>query len=216
MSTATIPKYRLVTIDANIGSGKTTLLSWLAKHKGVHIDLEPVDNWSVYLYEMYHNNQGVFEFQVRVLLDRCFPLSKLADLPDVVKKADDDKPIDYLIERSPLFQKKVFIPINHELGKLSQREAGNLQELYDHTLSSWKPSIYIYLRSSPEKCAQRILTRGRPTEDCITLSYLRRLHELHESTYDSIDGEEQRKHVIDIEGKTVAQIGEEVWLLLNH
>lgn len=203
----------IITIDANIGAGKSTVMEWLKREKGCTISVEPVDKWTPYLHEMYHLGRGVFEFQVRVWLDRGWPDTNEAENRIVV------------MERSPLFQKKVFIPINAELNRLTAREAHSLSEMYDITFNLWQPDKYIYLRSNPEKCAERILRRCRDTEADIPLSYLRRLHELHESTYEWIDqlnvlnesnaDNESRIAVIDVEGKSVADIGAAIWNFIS-
>jgi len=184
-----------VTVDGSIGSGKTTLLTALNKDHGYEIDLEPVDSWEPYLREMYHHGKAVFEFQVRVWLDRCWP----------APPTNPNYPT--LIERSPLFQREVFTRLNLENGKLTEREVGNLKQMYDKVLNIWKPILYIYLRTDPVACARRILNRARESEDDIPLAYLKRLHELHETTYNKVIGP---KVAIDVEGKTVEAIVAEV------
>jgi deoxyadenosine/deoxycytidine kinase len=43
-----------------------------------------------------------------------------------------------------------------------------------------KPDLILYLRTSPEKCLERIKKRGRVEERPITLKYLKQLHDAHE------------------------------------
>lgn len=190
----------MITLDANIGAGKSTVLEYLQETKGIDISLEPVDAWQPYLHDMYHYGKGVFEFQVRVWLDRCWPKRTV--------KAT-------IMERSPMFQMRVFITVNRELDKLTERQAQNLTDMYHKTMDLWHPEPYIYLRSSPERCAARILERGRETEADIPLSYLRRLHELHEATYEKARASGLSVFAVDVEGKTVQQIGEEIWAILQ-
>jgi deoxyadenosine/deoxycytidine kinase len=62
----------IYTIDANIGAGKTTILEKLHKEYKYLIDLEPVEQWKPYLKNMYENNTGYNDFQVKVWSDRAW------------------------------------------------------------------------------------------------------------------------------------------------
>ena len=52
----------------------------------------------------------------------------------------------------------------------------NLSQLYDLPLVHQ----YIYLRTDPEKCLERIHKRGRREEQSIDLDYLKSIHDVHE------------------------------------
>lgn len=186
------------TIDGNIGAGKTTVLEYLHTHYKLPIDLEPVKKWQPYLDDIYSNDKGTFEFQVRVWLDRCWIQPKSNTLP-------------MLMERSPYFQRNVFIPANVENGKLNEREYTTLHEMYEKSNNIWIPNGYIYLRSDPLKCAERIKIRNRKSEDHIPSDYLIKLHQLHEDTYDYAIKNGFPIIAINMEGKTVPEIAEEIY-----
>ena len=186
------------TIDGNIGAGKTTVLEYLHTHYKLPIDLEPVNKWQPYLNDIYSNNKGTFEFQVRVWLDRCWIQPKANVMP-------------MLMERSPYFQRNVFIPANVENGKLNEREFNTLHEMYEKSNDIWIPNGYIYLRSNPIKCAERIKIRNRKSEDHIPIEYIQKLHDLHEEAYLFAEKNGYPIICIDVENKTVAQIAEEIW-----
>jgi len=191
----------IFTIDGNIGCGKSTLLEYLHTHYLLPIDLEPIKKWQPYLSDMYYNNKGAFEFQVRVWLDRCWIQPK--------------KETTLIMERSPYFQQNVFIPINYENTRLNEREVENLIEMYNKSKTIWNPAGYIYLRSNPAKCIERIKLRKRPSEEVIEPSYIEYLHAFHEKAYFSgvING--YPMICVDIENKTIPEIAKEIIQILK-
>ena len=192
----------IFTIDGSIGSGKSTVIDYLHTHYHLPVHPEPVEKWQPFLTDMYKNGKGAFEFQVRVWLDRCW-MQQRPNMSSIV------------LERSPYFQSSVFVPANLHNGKLTVREYHMLQEMYAKSNELWSPNGYIYLRSNPEKCAERIQIRARPAEDGITIEYLQQLHKLHEFAYFNAIQHSIPVICIDVEGKTIPQIAEEVMTALN-
>jgi len=193
---------RIFTVDANIGAGKTTVMEYLHKHYRIPIDPEPVQKWIPYLEEMYKENKGAFDFQVRVWLDRCW-----------VQQRPNMAPI--IMERSPYFQSNVFVPVNVDNKRLTQHELQMIQEMYARSMAMWSPQGYVYLRSDPTKCHARIAHRGRDSESAIPLEYLESLHKYHEEAYRAGVSQGLPIIVIDVEGKTVETIAEEVYKALT-
>lgn len=193
---------RIYCIDANIGAGKTTVLNYLHTYYYMPIDPEPVQKWEPYLEEMYKNDKGAFEFQVRVWLDRCW-----------VQQRPNMAPI--LMERSPYFQSKVFVPVNVDSGRLTAHEHDMLNEMYQRSMNMWCPQGYIYLRSDPQKCAERIAKRGRESENTIPLEYLQELHKYHEAAYMEGIAAGMPIIVIDVEGKSPETVAFEVYRALS-
>jgi deoxyadenosine/deoxycytidine kinase len=196
---------RIISVDGNIGAGKTTVLEHISRMNHDHrvrLDLEPVSKWQPWLEKMYITGSGVFDFQIRVWLDRCWPM-----IPSTSE--------DLFIERSPLFQENVFVPANITNGKLTSDQASIIHELYAKTAAIWDPTIYIYLQSDPGKCAERIIRRGRASEDNIPITYLKELHTLHEEAYNIASASGKKIYIINVEGKTVPEIAEEIMKLMN-
>ena len=69
---------------------------------------------------------------------------------------------------------------------------------------------YIYLRSEPEKCLQRINKRGRYAEKNVKLEYIQNLHELHEQNYKLALDNNMNIIVIDVENKGISEICNEI------
>ena len=154
-------------LDGSIGCGKTTVLEYIHNTFGISIDLEPVQKWQPFLERLYLNQKGAFELQTRIWLDRCW----IQEKPGA----------NIVMERSPHFQRHVFVPIQRS--NMREHEYQAIVEMYQRSDSMWSPQGYIYLRSDPRKCYKRIATRSRNSENKITLTYLTLLHDFHERAY---------------------------------
>lgn len=193
----------IVTIDGNIGCGKSSVLNYLHRNNKIAIDLEPVESWTSFLIKIYEKNCEYFKFNVRVWLDRCW----------IQEKTDK---ILILIERSPYFIKNVFIQSQYDNDLITEDEYNILQELYKKTDMLWISNIYIYLRSDPEKCFNRIKKRNRQCEKTVSLDYLTILHNYHEDKYKEAVKNNMNIYVIDIEDKTLTDIANELLLILSQ
>jgi deoxyadenosine/deoxycytidine kinase len=190
----------IITIDGGIGSGKSSVLNYLHKYYKLAIDLEPVEKWQSFLEDFYENKNNIFNFQVRVWLDRCWIQEK------------SEKSL-ILMERSPFFTRNVFIKSVYNKKLITDNEYYMINDLYDKTNSIWCPNAYIYLRSNPENCLDRIKKRGRTCEKNIDTDYTEYLHELHENAYKEALQNNMNVICIDVENKTVAQIAAEIYNL---
>jgi deoxyadenosine/deoxycytidine kinase len=186
----------IITIDGNIGSYKTSILNYFHKNYKLAIDLEPVDNWTEYLANLYNTANSSYDFQIKVWIDRCWIQEKTG--------------ITILMERSPNFIKNVFVRKVYEDKTINEEEYENIIRLHKTTDDLWKPNGYIYLRSEPEKCLQRINKRGRYAEKNVKLEYIQKLHELHEQNYKSALDNKMNIIVIDVENKGISEICNEI------
>ncbi len=184
----------IITIDGNIGCGKTGVLNHLHKMAKIPVDLEPIENWQPYLNDIYIHNKNIFNFQIRIWLDRCW-----------VQEKNDINNI--LVERSPFFIKNAFIKLAKQDNLLSDDEYNTLLYLHKKTDPLWLNNKYIYLRSNPESCIARIKKRNRVSEDNINLEYLKKLHNLHEEAILKL----KDVIIIDVENKTIANIATELY-----
>lgn len=187
----------IYTIDANIGAGKSTVLAYLHNHYRIPVDLEPIAKWQPFLDDIYTKHKGAFEFQVRVWLDRCW-----------IQQRPNMAPM--VMERSPFFQSNVFLPANLDGGSFSLQEYQMLQEMYQKSMVLWSPQAYIYLRSDPLRCHERIMKRARLSEDTISIEYLQKLHDYHERAYMIAASQGTPIICIHVENKSVKQIAEEI------
>jgi deoxyadenosine/deoxycytidine kinase len=188
----------IITIDGNIGCYKTSILNYFHKNYKLAIDLEPVDNWTDYLENLYNTPNSSYDFQIKVWIDRCWIQEKTTTA--------------VLMERSPNFIKNVFVRKAYEDKTISEKEYENIISLHKTTDELWKPNGYIYLRSDPDKCLQRINKRGRLAEKNITLEYIQQLHELHEKNYKEAQSSNMNIIAIDVENKSISDICSEILL----
>ncbi len=204
----------IITIDGNIGCGKSSILSYLHKNSKLPVDLEPVDSWQPYLNDIYNNNNNnknnnnVFNFQVRIWLDRCW----------IQNRENDILSNFILVERSPYFIKKSFIETAKKNNLINLEEYQILLDLHKKTDNKWNNNIYIYLKSEPELCLSRIKKRNRESEDKITLEYLKQIHNTHEENIIKLKKEvgENNVYIINIENKTLSNIANEINIIINQ
>ena len=192
----------IYTIDGNIGCGKTSVLNYLHKYKNIQIDLEPVDKWKTFLDNIYLSKTGYFNFQIKVWLDRAWIQEK------------DNKSI-ILMERSPFFIRNTFNKNDYNNNNINEDEYNVINEMYNKTDNIWKSNLYIYLRSSPKKCLERIQYRGRNNEMDISLDYIINIHNLHEETYKIALDKKLDIIVIDVDNKSINEIADEILILIN-
>lgn len=186
----------IITIDGNIGCCKTSILNYFHKNYKTAIDIEPIESWTEYLKSMYESDNNTYNFQIKVWIDRCW----------IQEKSN----VIVLMERSPYFIKNVFVEKAFEDKTINEDEYNNIHKFHKTTDELWQPNAYIYLRSDPEMCYNRIKKRGRESEKNIKLEYIKRIHELHEEKYK--DAVENNKNiiVIDAENKTIPDICSEI------
>jgi len=186
----------IITIDGNIGCCKTSILNYFHKNYKTAIDIEPIESWTEYLKSMYDSDNSTYNFQIKVWIDRCW----------IQEKSN----VIVLMERSPYFIKNVFVEKAFEDKTINEDEYTNIHKLHKTTDELWQPNAYIYLRSDPEMCYNRIKKRGRESEKNIKLEYIKRIHDLHEEKYK--DAVENNKNiiVIDVENKSIPDICSEI------
>lgn len=198
----------LIALDGNIACGKSTLLRLLSSRVaeidsvryGSRIDPEPIEAWDSWLGRLYDRNYvtGAIEFQLRVWQDRCAspPPSSSAAI--------------CFVERSPFFHQNTFLLVQHALGNITDAGALLLHQLYDqHT--AWRPDLYVYLRSKPAVCQQRIAQRGRRYEEHMPLEYLQRVHERHDAAAEQLQHQGAALLVVEGDGTSLELVSDNIW-----
>ena len=189
----------VITIDGNIGTGNSSILEELQKTHNQLISLEPVQEWEPYLEDIYKNNKGFFNFQLKIFLDRAFIQSRTNSV--------------IFMERSPKFTKETFIEIYKD--KFTSKEYNILQHLYENTdhkynKSITEPVLYIYIETSPDICYDRIKERNRNSENTIEFELLKKLHDKHNETYENAFKQGYSIYKINSDNKSVKEIAEEI------
>lgn len=174
-------------IEGNIGSGKSTFLNLIkAQLPQIEVIPEPVGEWQSVsnrfnLLEQYYRepSRWAFTFQINAVLSRMTGLRKLLER----MQAEEQQRRIYFSERSVVADREIFARLLHQELSMSDMEHALYLNMYDGLESLFEaPRLhkYIYLRTSPQKCLQRMAKRARSEETTVSLDYLGKIHRLHE------------------------------------
>lgn len=166
-------------VEGNIGAGKSTFLGLIRSYLHAQIVYEPLDRWQNIgghnLFEHFYTDpkRWSYTFQSYAFITRV-----LAQKEGAVRNTT---PLQ-ILERSVYSDRYCFAKNLFELGLMSELEWKLYQEWFAWFVESMstKPDGFIYLRTDPEICYERLLKRSRAEENTISLDYLKRLHEKHE------------------------------------
>lgn len=167
-------------IEGNLGAGKSTLLALIQQYlPHIKVVFEPVNSWhsdnygASLLSQFYCDQQRwSYTMEKQTLLTR---------VKEFLKEQQD--PENKIMERSIYSGYYCFAKNGYLQGNMTDQEwhAYNLWFDFLVTQKCNKPSGFIYLRTSPETCYQRVNKRARSGEEIIPLSYLQEIHDAHES-----------------------------------
>lgn len=166
-----------ISICGNIGSGKTTVLEKL-EYNGFDVKFEPVNEWT--FLSKFYNNMKEFAFQLQMQILKSF----LSYIPT-------SKSLPTICERSPQESLHVFSTQLLNNNYLSLEEF-RIIRFFTYSYS-WKPTLYIYIRTEPNICLERIKTRNRDCENEITLNYITELH----NRYENFSRNHNITHIVD-------------------
>lgn len=161
---------KFIAIAGNIGAGKSSLLEFLTYTYDVASFYEPNDE-NPYLPDFYRDmKRWAFQSQLFFLSNK-FRIHQEADrTPGVV-----------IQDRTIFEDAEIFATALHQMRKIDKRDWETYQAFYHSILQAIKPpDLMIYLRCSMRTLRKRIRLRGRPMEQDIPLSYLKRLDRLYE------------------------------------
>jgi deoxyadenosine/deoxycytidine kinase len=148
-----------VSIVGNIGCGKSTLLAKL-EEKGLKVMYEPVSSWTTLSLFYKDMNRWAFPLQVQIL------------------NSFYNSPENMISERSPWEAQHIFAKNLMDQGVLAQEEYDLMGDLIKNI--GWLPDIFIYIKTDPDKCFERVLSRKRECESSVPLEYLKSLDSLYE------------------------------------
>lgn len=172
-------------IEGNIGAGKSTFLTLFKQYMTKNIQssnllLEPVERWlntkdstGKHILQYYYEDQKKygFAFQMNAFISRVHEIEEMKSQGCAVN----------FVERSVYTDKNVFTTLNYENGNIGEIELKVYEDWFKVLTEKFdvSPSGFIYLKTSPETCYQRIKKRSRSGESDIPLEYLEQLDILH-------------------------------------
>lgn len=175
----------IVSIEGNIGVGKSTFINILKSRweEGCEVVSEPVDIWKKItnsdgknILQTFYENipRWAYSFQNVACITRMMKIEEAI-------RSTKHKYI--FLDRSLGTDKNVFEAMLYDDKKLNQIEHSmyNLWcDFYHNYVRPQNDQIYIYLKASPDTCANRIKKRGRIEEESIGLEYLKGLNDYHD------------------------------------
>ncbi|XP_044310590.1 deoxycytidine kinase 2-like [Varanus komodoensis] len=195
-------RLKKVSIEGNIAAGKSTFVQLLEKYSDEwEIIPEPIAKWCNIqtsenecqelstsqksggnLLQMLYSKptRWAYTFQTYACLSRVKAQLK----PVSAKLHEAEHPVQFF-ERSIYSDRYVFASNSFESGDINETEWAIYQDLHAWLLNQFDSSLeldgIIYLRTTPEKCMERLKHRGREEEQGIPLEYLENLHYKHET-----------------------------------
>ena len=186
--------YTIVSIEGNIGSGKSTLLSNLRQYyennSNVVFLKEPVDEWEkikdengeTILKKFYADQEKYsFPFQMMAYVSR---IKVLRDTLKTIKTDTEDKNIIIITERSLYTDKMVFAKMLYDSKKIEHVNYQIYLNWFDTFSYEFPVNKVVYVKTSPDKCYQRIVKRSRTGEENIPLEYLTSCSIYHDNMLD--------------------------------
>jgi deoxyadenosine/deoxycytidine kinase len=168
---------RTIAVAGTIGAGKTSLVAWLVKRYGITPFYEP-NEANPYLEDFYRDmKRWAFHSQ-------CFFLAHKIELHQQLEKSKTPAVIDRTIyEDAEIFAKNL-----HKQGHIDARDWAIYERLYQGIRSALKPpDLLIALTCSLPATKKRITKRARAMEQEIPDAYLRRLHKLYNTWFETYD-----------------------------
>ena len=178
----------ITTVGGNIGSGKSTVLKKLeSKLATSHVFVsEPIDKWGDWLRLFYEDKKKyAFSFQMKILYEYVF----VKNIPSQTR---------VISERSPLDSTGVFAQHLVQQGYLNSHEYDLLKDC--NKVMGWEPDVYIYVRTDPRVCYDRMVSRNRNAESGVPIEYLAELHSVYEGFYQTIKNSGIKCYVVDGNG----------------
>lgn len=191
------PAYmQLFIVEGNIGAGKSTFLRILSSALNVNIIYEPHERWQCIgnsenlLAKFYADPiRWAYTFQSYAFITRIM---------EVEYALAKSTMTHHILERSVYSDRYCFAKNAFELGYMTSLEWKLYQEWFSWLVDSYmvKPDGFIYLRTDPQVCYQRMKKRNRSEELLVALDYLQLVHEKHEQWL--LDKKELSPTVVDI------------------
>lgn len=176
-----IQMQRCFVVEGNIGAGKSTFLKMLKQYLNVQIVLEPHEQWQRVagtdhnlLHKFYKDpNRWAYTFQSYAFVSRI--MSQQAH-------SQSNPYAIQVLERSVFSDRYCFARNCYELGYMNALEWKLYQEWFTWLRDTYvsRPEGFIYLRTKPEICYERLNKRNREEEATVSIEYIRSVHDKHE------------------------------------
>jgi deoxyadenosine/deoxycytidine kinase len=168
-------------VEGNIGAGKSTFLRLIKQELGIDVVYEPTNKW-----QRAGQKENLLDLFYKDTKRWAYTFQSYAFITRIQAQMEHEKSVTSIApqvyERSVYCDRYCFAKNCFELGLMTELEWNIYKDWFGWLVEAYsqKPHGFIYLRSTPEVCHQRIQKRSRCEESDIPLSYLESLHERHE------------------------------------
>jgi deoxyadenosine/deoxycytidine kinase len=200
----------IISIEGNIGVGKTSLLQkmeTLCTSKNYNIDClyEPVKEWenvcdpvskdSVLTQFYKEPAKYAFPFQIMAYSTQVQQLLQAVTKPILPKIVVTERSLEsnHEVFTKMLYNDSMITDTSYQIYKMN----ANTHKLSYNRTPNLNTNAYIYLKSSPHVCMERIEKRQRKGECEITMDYLEKCHFYHENWLNAISP--NRCYTIDMD-----------------
>ena len=167
-------------LEGNIGAGKSTFLKILKENLDVDIIFEPTSKWQSVgsggnLLDLFYKDikRWAYTFQSYAFITRV--QAQLAE-------ENNSKCDVSIFERSVYCDRYCFAKNCYESGHMTALEWQIYKEWFSWLVEGYtkKPDGFIYLKTDPQVCLERLQKRNRSEEVGVSVDYLKLLHKKHE------------------------------------
>src|SRR3989339_352860 len=167
-------------VEGNIGAGKSTFLRLMGQQLNAELAFEPHEAWQNIegenLLDAFYKDgkRWAYTFQTYAFITRVISVEQHARLTQ--------HPF-LLVERSVFADRYCFAQNAHEIGLMNDLEWALYKDWFSWFVENRvdKPHGFIYLRTDPRICFERLTKRNRFEEKLVELDYLTLIHNRHES-----------------------------------
>ena len=168
---------RYIAVAGNMGVGKSSLVKFLCSQYKLQPFYEPNEE-NPYLKDFYGDmRRWSFHLQIYFLSERFKAQVEISK-----------SPLPFIQDRTIYEDAEIFAHNLYRCRKIARRDYETYQALYRSILRSLRPpDVMVYLKGNLRTIRKRIKARGRPEEQGVPVSYLRRLNGLYEEWFARYD-----------------------------
>ena len=176
---------RYIAVAGNMGCGKSSLVKFLCTHYKVKPFFEPNEE-NPYLKDFYEDmRRWAFHSQMYFLAVK-FRIHQ--EMEQERRNGRGGKGITVIQDRTIYEDAEIFATNLYRSRRMRKRDFETYMALYKSIRRTLRPpDIMILLRASVRTVRKRIKLRGRPEEQSVPLSYVRRLNMLYEEWFAQYD-----------------------------
>lgn len=175
----------IISVEGNIGVGKSTFIKILNTNwEDCEVVPEPVEMWKELVGS---DGKNILQTFYEDIPRWAYSFQNVACITRMMKMEESirtSKSQYIFLDRSLGTDSNVFEAMLYDQGKINKLEHSmyNLWcDFYHKYVRPQDNQIYIYLKASPETCANRIKKRGRKEEESIGIDYLKGLTDYHDT-----------------------------------